>query len=162
MIKVEDFWEELKKRGFVFFSGVPCSIFKETLGFITQNPLVRYIPAPREDIALGVCSGAFLAGKRSAILIQNSGLGHIVNALTSFNLIYKIPLLMFITWRGYEGKDAPEHIVMGKKMTFLLEDIGIAYKVLSADFRKDLDWAVKLMNEESVPVALLVKDGSLK
>ena len=152
----------LKEKGFKFYSGVPCSILKTMLKEVAADKEIKYISAVRENTALGVASGAYLSGEKSCILIQNSGLGNIINALTSFNLIYKIPVLMFITWRGFEGQDAPEHIIMGKKMTRLLEDIGIPYAVLGEDYKKDIDWALGQMSEARIPTALILKEGSIE
>lgn len=162
MIKAKDFWDYLAEENFVFFSGVPCSIFKAVLGEVINSGTITYVPAVREDVAMGVSSGAYLAGKKSGILIQNSGLGHIVNTLTSFNLIYKIPVLMFISWRGYMGKDAPEHKIMGAKTISLLNVLDIPHRVLSADFAKDLSWAIGIMGKKRIPVALIVKEGLFK
>ena len=159
MISVYDFWSHLKKRGFTFFSGVPCSILEEILKSALNNPNIKYISAVRENVALGVASGAYLAGRKCGILIQNSGLGNIINALTSFNLIYKIPVLMFITWRGYQGKDAPEHIIMGEKMLSLLKELNIPTVVLSGNFKDDIDWAIEEMDKQCVPVAVILKKG---
>lgn len=125
------------------------------------DPEIQYIPAVRESAALGVASGAYLAGRRSGILIQNSGLGNIINALTSFNLIYKIPVLMFITWRGFKGKDAPEHLIMGKKTLTLLKDLRIPYRILSNSYKNDLNWAIEIMENKSIPAAIIVKKGEV-
>lgn len=162
MIKAGFFLGFLEKNGFTFFAGVPCSIFKEALDFLFKEKRIRYIAASREDIALGIASGAYLAGKRSAILLQNSGLGHIVNALTSFNLLYRIPVLMFISWRGYRGKDAPEHLIMGRKTTALLKCLGIPYRVLGSDFKGDMEWAMRQLKNRSIPVAVIVKENFIK
>lgn len=158
MISAFHFWQILRKNGFNFFSGIPCSILKEVL----NNPpkSAPYIPATREDNALGLVSGAYLAGKRGAILIQNSGLGNIFNALTSFNLIYKIPVLMIITWRGEPGKpDAPEHEVMGRVTLPTLETLNIPHKIINENFAREVKWAVKTMEEKEIPVALILKKG---
>ncbi len=159
MISYYNFWDHLKKKGFTFFSGVPCSILKEILKGSLSDSDIDYIPAVRENAALGIASGAYLAGRKSGILIQNSGLGNIINALTSFNLIYKVPVLMFITWRGYQQQDEPEHIIMGKKMLPLLKELGIPTLILTEDFTKDIDWAVEEMNKSSRPVAIILKKG---
>ncbi|MDP1853031.1 MAG: hypothetical protein Q8L26_02335 [Candidatus Omnitrophota bacterium] len=162
MIRVKDFWDYLAGKNFIFFSGVPCSIFKTVLDEAINSEIITYVPAVREDVAMGVSSGAYLAGKKSGILIQNSGLGHIVNTLTSFNLIYKIPVLMFISWRGYMGKDAPEHKIMGRKTISLLSGLDIPHRALSVDFDKDLNWAIGIMEKKHIPVALIVKEGLFK
>lgn len=126
-----------------------------------KDKTVQYIPAVRENAALGLASGAYLAGKKSCVLMQNSGLGNIINALTSFNLIYGVPVLIFMTWRGFEGRDAPEHIVMGKKMLPLLKELGLPYRVLTDNYKKDIDWALDKMDEFAIPAALILKEGMI-
>jgi len=116
----------------------------------------------QDAAALGVAGGAYLAGKRSAVLMQNSGLGNVVNALTSFNMIYGIPVLLIITWRGYKGKDAPEHIIMGKKTLTLLKELKLPHRVLSDNYKADIDWAVSMMEKRLMPVAIVLKEGQLK
>lgn len=128
---------------------------------IMKDKTVQYIPAVRENAALGLASGAYLAGKKSCVLMQNSGLGNIINALTSFNLIYGVPVLIFMTWRGFEGRDAPEHIVMGKKMLPLLKELGLPYRVLTDNYKKDIDWALDIMDEFGIPAALILKEGMI-
>ncbi|MBI2194885.1 MAG: sulfopyruvate decarboxylase subunit alpha [Planctomycetes bacterium] len=162
MIPAKTFWSELKRRDFRFFSGVPCSILTEALEALPADPELTYVPAVREDVALGVASGATLAGRRSAILIQNSGLGHIVNPLTSYSLMYEVPILLIITWRGFQGKDAPEHLLMGDRMTGFLDLMGVPYAVLDdGNLASVLDRAVAAMDSSQKPFALLVKKGSI-
>lgn len=161
MITTDFFWQSLTKEGFSFFSGVPCSILKPVLLNIPPN--IKYVPAVREDSALGVAGGSFLTGRKSAILIQNSGLGNIVNALTSFNLIYKIPVLLVITWRGEPGKpDAPEHIIMGELTLPILKTLKIPYKIIDDNFSAQVEWAKKEMETNKIPVALILKEGIIK
>lgn len=161
MITVDLFWQSLTKEGFSFFSGVPCSILKPVLSNIPSD--IKYVPAVREDSALGVCSGAFLTGKKSIVLMQNSGLGNVINTLTSFNLIYKIPVLLVITWRGEPGKtDAPEHTIMGELTLPILETLKIPYRVIDDNFNAQVEWAKTEMEEKKIPVALILKEGVIK
>jgi len=160
MISVERFCESLKNRNITFLSGVPCSILKKIINYALNDSQITYVPAPREDSALGVASGAYMCGRASGILIQNSGLGNIVDSLTSFNLIYKVPVLMIISWRGYLGKDAPEHSVMGEKTLDLLEELGISYGVLEEDNLDHLiDVIVSSMNKQKIPGAIVLRRG---
>jgi phosphonopyruvate decarboxylase len=162
MMNGAEFCELLKTRGFDFFTGVPCSILKDVISVLERDPQVTYVPAVREDTAVGLASGAYMAGRRPMVLMQNSGLGVCMNALTSLALIYKIPLLMLITWRGYQGKDAPEHLVMGRVMLDLLDDIGVAYRVLEpASIEADLDAALITLAKVGTPVALVLRKGVL-
>lgn len=161
MISIE-FCELLKSRGLNFFSGVPCSILKDVISILEQDPEVTYVPAVREDAAVGLATGAYMVGRRPMVLMQNSGLGVCMNALTSLAIIYKIPLLMLITWRGYQGKDAPQHLVMGRVTLDLLDDIGVPYHVLESEsVEADLDAALATLAKMGTPVALVLRKGVL-
>ena len=82
----------LVSKGFNFFTGVPDSTLAGIIAELTQQN--RYLSSVREDEAIGIAAGAFLAGKSPVVLMQNSGLGNSLNALTSLNLIYSIPCLL--------------------------------------------------------------------
>jgi len=148
----------LKREQVTFFSGVKCSLLEGVINVGVADPAVTYIPAVREDVALGIASAAHLTGRRGGILMQNSGLGNVVNPLTSFNLIYRIPVLMLVSWRGYGGKDAPEHLIMGEKTPALLHTLGIPHVVLEADtLEANVQWAISVMEQQLIPVALILR-----
>ena len=160
MSQCDEFIDLLEKQGFNFFTGVPCSILKNLIPRLTGRGC--YLPALREDAAIGLASGAQMAGKKPVVLMQNSGLGYCLNALTSLNLIYKIPCLMIISWRGYLGNDAPEHIIMGDILPRLLETAGIPHQVLeSGQLAEQAAWASGTMAREKIPVALILRKGVL-
>jgi sulfopyruvate decarboxylase alpha subunit len=158
MRTAQEFWDILKSHQLTFFAGVPCSLLEGVINAGLADPAVTYIPAVREDVALGIASAAHLAGRRGGILLQNSGLGNVVNPLTSFNLIYRIPVLMLVSWRGYGGHDAPEHLIMGEKTPELLHTLGIPQMVLEAATLEDnLRWAVSTMEQQQIPVAVILR-----
>lgn len=151
-----EFSLSLKKEGFNFFTGVPCSLLG---ALIEQLENSGYVPAPREDAAIGMASGAHLAGKRPVVLMQNSGIGYSLNVLTSLNLIYKIPVLCLVTYRGL-GPDAPEHIIMGKSCVRLLEEIGMKCFVPEKEgLASALAEASRLLDAKKEPVAVFIKRG---
>ena len=159
------FWDVLKKRDLNFFSGVPDSTFGKAYNFMVAAPEIRYVPAVREDAALGVASAAFFSGKLGGVMMQNSGIGNIVNPLTSFSLMYKIPALLIIGWRGYGGplNDAPEHWIMGEITTQLLDILGVPYEIMEpGDLDATLDRLLSVINDRSVPGALLVRAGMIE
>lgn len=160
MITIGEFWEVLIENEVTFFSGVPCSILENILGNICQYRKLTYIDATREDASLGLASGASIAGRKAGILIQNSGLGNIINGLTSFNLMYKIPVLMFITWRGDNKNDSPEHYFMGKHTLSILKELTIPTYILRRKWQ--IGQAVDKMNRMQIPVAILLKENIVK
>ena len=158
-------WDVMKGRGLTFFAGVPDSTFRDAYDVMMRDPEIRYIPAIREDIALGVASAAYFSGRLGGVMMQNSGVGNIVNPLTSFSNMYKIPVLLIIGWRGYGGppNDAPEHWIMGVKTPEILELLDIPYEILEPDnLEPALDRLLASIEEHSVPGALLVRAGVIE
>ncbi len=160
MLSSKIFIEKLQGNGFDFFTGVPCSLLSGLIACLESAPETHYIPSVREDAAVGLCAGAYMGGRQPVLLMQNSGLGYSLNAFTSLNLIYKIPVLVIMSWRGCGGKDAPEHIIMGDINEKLLETSGMKHAVLEEDNAdRALADALQVINEERVPYTLLVKKG---
>ncbi len=162
MTHAHEFVDLLKKRGFNFFTGVPCSLLKGAVSILEKEPPDRYVSAIREDAALGFAAGAWLGGRKPAIFIQNSGLGVSVNALASLHLLYKIPCLIVVSWRGFEGKDAPEHLITGATMTKLLDLLKLPYEVLDPATMAEQVAAVTAHIDHRSPAAIVVKPGILE
>ncbi len=159
------FWGVLKARGLNFFSGVPDSTFGEAYNYMVNDPEISYVPAVREDVALGVASAAFFSGGLGGVIMQNSGIGNIINTLTSFSLMYKIPALLVVGWRGFGGppNDAPEHWIMGVKTPEIFSLLDVPYEIMEADtLESDLDRLLEKIRQKSIPGALLVRSGMIR
>jgi phosphonopyruvate decarboxylase len=155
-----DLAARLLGHGFDFFTGVPCSLLGNLFAALDSDPAITYVAAVREDAAVGVAAGAWLGGRRPVVLMQNSGLGTSLNTLASLSLMYGLPALLLVTWRGYQGKDAPEHILMGEITPSLLDLLGVPHRVLSRDsIDADLEWAAREFDARCAPVALVVPPG---
>ena len=157
-VPADRFVDQLLAAGFDFFTGVPCSLVATVLAELERRRL--HFGESREDAALAVAAGAYLGGRTPVVVMQNSGLGVSLNALASLHILYRLPALLLVTWRGYEGKDAPEHLVMGEVMPRLLDLFGIACRVPSAEsLEGDVAWAAARLRERRLPVALAVRPG---
>ena len=158
----QEFWAALKGRGLNFFSGVPDSTFQNAYNVMVDDPDIRYVPAVREDVALGIASATYFTGGLGGVIMQNSGVGNLINPLTSFNLMYKIPALLIVGWRGYGGppNDAPEHWIMGEKTPQFFDLLDVPYEILEPDnLDTALDRLLAAIKERSAPGALLVRAG---
>ena len=157
----KSFIERLIQEDYKFFTGVPCSLLSGLIYELEdQKWEASYVPSVREDAAVGLCVGAYLAGTMPVLLMQNSGLGYCLNAFTSLNLIYKIPALVIMSWRGKAGKDAPEHIIMGDIDQELLKTAGMEYSILSAENCEEvLKKAKQKIYVEKLPYTLIVEKG---
>ncbi|MQA08875.1 MAG: hypothetical protein GEU98_10090 [Pseudonocardiaceae bacterium] len=152
--------DELIRERWDYFSGVPCSLLKgafSRLENLAADEPASYLPAPREEVAVAAAAGAYLAGRNPVVLMQNSGLGYCLNTLTSLLLIYRIPLVLIISWRGH-GADAVEHVVIGEAIPRLLDDVHIAHRVMD-DVHGAVSWSTAKATETRRPVAILVKEA---
>ncbi|MBT2399369.1 thiamine pyrophosphate-binding protein [Streptomyces sp. ISL-100] len=156
----------LVDHGYTLATGVPCSLLKgafqllEEPGDDARLAGLRYVPAPREDSAIGIASGAIVAGERAVVLMQNSGLGYCLNVITSFNLIYDVPVLLIVSWRGHDGNDAVEHDVIGAELLRLLDLFRLPHTVLDpADPAGSVSAAIDLMDKEQRCSVLVVREG---
>lgn len=158
------FCKLLKVHGFDFFAAVPCSYLEKLIDALIKNERIAYVSATREDEAIGIAAGAYLGGKKPVVLMQNSGLSNSVGTLASLVLLYRIPMLLLVSWRGYEGKDAPEHRIVGQIVPGLLGAIKIPMLTIgeSNSEEETVSKAIKLMNELQSPVAIMIKEGTFK
>jgi phosphonopyruvate decarboxylase len=172
MIKPLEFYNLLKRNEIEFFTGVPDSLLKSFCAFVKDSTTASHnIIAANEGNALALAAGYYLATKRIALVyMQNSGLGNIVNPITSLTdpLVYSIPALLLVGWRGEPGKkDEPQHAKQGKITLELLETLGVKYSVFSTDtsneeMEKIVNAAVKHMTENKEPYALVVRKDTFE
>ncbi|WP_017602259.1 phosphonopyruvate decarboxylase [Nocardiopsis lucentensis] len=163
MISAEFFCDELERHGFGLASGVPCSYFGGPISLLSRTR-GRYVAAANEGGALTTAAGAALAGERAYVMVQNSGLGNLVNPLTSLVMTYKIPVLTFVSLRGWPDPagDEPQHAVMGPTTAPYLDLLGLPHWTLRADadetrFRTILDSATAAIDEGHAPFVLVEK-----
>ena len=117
----------LKCAGIDFAASVPCVNLQELLTLIGGDPEIIHLPATREEEGVGICAGAWMGGRRPALLMQNSGLGNCINALASLDILYGIPLLMIISHRGGAGEPIVAQVPMGRLTVPLLDALGISH-----------------------------------
>jgi sulfopyruvate decarboxylase subunit alpha len=150
----------LKHYGINFASGVPCAVQKEIIANLSTDKEIIHIPATREEEAIGIAAGAYLGGKKPVVYMQNSGLGNSINAIASLLIAYKIPVLLLVTWRGYPGEDAPQHLPMGRATTQILKALEIPYYILrKQNVEKVVFNSIQYMDKKSLPVAILLIRG---
>ncbi len=165
MINLDEFVSFIEDN-FDLVSGVPCSYFKEFLSYIPsqedKSP-IKHLSATREDEAIAIAIGAALSKKRALVYMQNSGLGNIGDALTSLVQLYKLPILILVSYRGLkEDNDFPEHSIMGKINNSFLGSLNLLYWDLNEkDWEVSMQKAITVMDEQSSPVVLMVKKGVL-
>ncbi|MFR4352680.1 MAG: phosphonopyruvate decarboxylase [Roseburia sp.] len=138
-MQVKEFVREIKQLGVTMITGVPDSALKPFCDYVNgagEAEFCHYVPA-NEGAAVGIAIGSYLAtGKPACVYAQNSGLGNMVNPVTSLanEAVYGIPMLLVIGWRGEPGtKDEPQHKFMGHLTEELLKTLQIEHAVLGRE-----------------------------
>jgi phosphonopyruvate decarboxylase len=165
MIKADDFIVPAGERGYDFYTGVPCSFLTPFINRAITSDKTDYVGAASEGEAVAIAAGAWLAGRKTVVMCQNSGLGNCVNPLTSLNYPFRIPTLLITTWRGQPGvKDEPQHELMSQITQSLLENM----RVRSMTFPRMPDEVVPLLDametvivETDLPFGLVMEKGTV-
>ncbi len=116
---MKSLFENIKNLGYNFFTGVPDSALKSFQNDILKSKF-EHIVATNEGQAIGIAFGAEIAGKKSCVYLQNSGLGNIINPLTSLCMPFKVQPLLIIGHRH----TLEQHKVMGETDEKILNIIG--------------------------------------
>jgi sulfopyruvate decarboxylase subunit alpha len=88
---------------------------------------VRLMLATREEEAFGIAAGLYLGGRLPTVMLQSSGLGNSLNALTSLLMPYQIPALMVVSMRGDSGEWNAAQVPMGRAVRGIFESIGVPH-----------------------------------
>lgn len=147
----------LKSSGIDFVASVPCVNLQQLLKLINTDPEMAHFPVTREEEGVGLCAGAWMGGKRPALLMQNSGLGNSINALASLDFLYNIPLLMIISHRGCDGEQIVGQIPMGRLTPKLLDSMEVPrFSPGPAEVEEFVAraWGVAAMKKKPVAVLL--------
>jgi phosphonopyruvate decarboxylase len=172
MIEVKEFYDELLKNNIDFFTGVPDSLLKSFCAYIKDNVSGhKNIVSANEGNAIGLAAGYHLGTRKIGLVyMQNSGIGNAVNPLASLadKLVYSIPMLLIIGWRGEPNKkDEPQHKKQGLITVETLELLGIRYQVLDQNTNNDemkviIKKAYDYMMENNEPYALVIKKDTFE
>jgi phosphonopyruvate decarboxylase len=122
----------LAKHGWATASGVPCSTFAGPIRHLDEAG--AYETSANEGLALSSSVGAALAGRRQAVLLQNSGLGNLLNPLVSLAIPYRVPVLALMSLRGWPdpAQDEPQHALMGKHSAAILDQLEVWTETVDA------------------------------
>jgi sulfopyruvate decarboxylase subunit alpha len=151
----------LKEAGVNLVASVPDINMMELINLLYEDKEIAHVPVGREEEGVGVCTGAHLAGKQPALLMQNGGLLNSCNGITTTALQFGIPILLLIYYAGDMGDNA-FHMV-GLVTEPVLQGLGVKYTVMRdpAKVKQDIVGAVMAARSSKRPVALLLSRAVL-
>ena len=154
----EILYAALKSAGISLLSALPETWLVHVMQMAEDDPEMTLIRLNKEEEGVGISAGAHFAGRKSAMLMQNHGLLSSVNGIVSVTQLYRIPLLMVISYRGEMGEKDPWQTEGGRVTEPLLQSLGITYRKLSdpATVAHEVQEAHTLAESSLRPVALLL------
>ncbi len=147
--------ELLKRNRIELAATLPCDRIKALLPEISKK--ITTIPLTREENGVGICAGAYLGGKRAAMVIQSTGIGNMINALLSLNLTYGIPLPVLASWRGIYKESIEAQLQFGKRLPAILDAAGMmSTTVQSLNELDKIDAAIRDSFDRAYPHIILL------
>ena len=151
----------LKKAGIDFVATLPDEKMLELIRAVERDTELKHVPLCREEEGIGICAGAYLAGRKTAIIMQNAGFLNSCNALTTTSLQFQIPILMLIYYAGDIGDRG--FTTLDSVTEPVLQAMGFRSTVLrlEAEIDDTLRGAQILADDSKRPVAVLLTKSVL-
>src|SRR3954453_9562697 len=151
----------LKKAGIDFVATLPDEKMVELIRTVESDPELRHIPLCREEEGIAICAGAYLAGRKTALIMQNAGFLNSCNALTTTSMQFQIPTLLLIYYAGDIGDRG--FTTLGGVTEPVLQAMGIRSYILRQADKIDeiLSGAQVLADDSKRPVAVLLTKSVL-
>jgi sulfopyruvate decarboxylase subunit alpha len=146
----------LKRAGVDLVATLPDLKIVEIIRAIDDDAALKHVPLCREEEGVGICAGAYLTGKRPALLMQNAGLLNSCNALTTTCLQFQIPILLLIYYAGDFGDRG--FATVGSVTEPVLDALGFRTYVLRKpeEIESTIRGAQVLAEDSRRPVAVLL------
>lgn len=148
----------LKETGIDFISYLPETWLHDVYDAILADPHFKVVLGANEGECVSICAGAWLGGRRAAVIMENSGLRVATETLARLGIGHGIPVLMIMPFRGDLGdKDwwAQAH---GVTMKPLLEVLRIPYRIVEHvdEIAPTIRNAWETMHASKYPVSVII------
>ena len=137
---------------------IPDNVLAPLIDAVHGDSWFRVLCPAREEEALGIVAGAWMAGVRGITLMQTSGFATLPNVLASLIVPYQIPALMMISERGTLGDHQLGQAIVCRTMRPVLQTLGIEHFAIERD--DDVEFVVDSMARQAyatqAPAALIL------
>jgi sulfopyruvate decarboxylase subunit alpha len=151
-------YDALKQCGIGLLSALPETWLVHLIRMAEDDPEMILVRLAKEEEGVGISAGAHLSGVKSAMLMQNHGFLASINGIVSCAQLYRIPLLMLISYRGDFGERDPWQTEGGGVTEDLLRALRIPFAHLDHPdhVARRIAKAHTLATAANKPVALLL------
>lgn len=100
---VKEAYQALVQAGVDLITAVPDSLLAPLCRYAAARDEIPYVQVCDEASAVGVAAGARLAGARSLVIMENSGLRRACETLARLTLSHRLHTVMLLARRGAIG-----------------------------------------------------------
>lgn len=148
----------LKESGINFVSGLPDGWQRNFHELLEGDNDIRYVPVCNEGVGFSLCAGAWLGGKKTALIMENSGLRVAAEYIARISMTSGVPVVMILSYRGDIGDTEHWSIPHGIVVEPLLDALRVKYQVVRhyKDLRTAIKRAHRLAEAQLYPTAVLI------
>ncbi|MFN8035133.1 MAG: sulfopyruvate decarboxylase [Acidimicrobiia bacterium] len=148
----------LKEAGIDFVSGLPDGWQRDLHELVEADSAFTYVPVCNEGVGFSVCAGAWLGGRKTALVMENSGLRVASEYIARIGLGTGVPVTMLLSYRGDVGETEHWGIPHGIVVEPLLDALRVPYLVVRETdrLRQAIKRAHRISEAQLHPAAVLV------
>jgi sulfopyruvate decarboxylase alpha subunit len=150
--------QTLKRNDVNLVPYVPDRVLTPLIKNLHADPFFTTFATAREEEAVGILAGAWMAGRRGALLMQTSGFATLANVLASLAVPYQIPLIMFVSERGTLGEFNYGQALVCRTMRPVLDSLALEHHTITRldELEFIVDRSIKQAVATQAPVALIL------
>lgn len=150
--------QTLKRNEISLIPYVPDRVLTPLIENLHADPFFTTFATAREEEAVGIVSGAWMGGRRGAVLMQTSGFATLANVLASLAVPYQIPLIMFVSERGTLGEFNYGQSLVCRTMRPVLDSLALEHHTITRldELEFITDRSIKQAVTTQAPVALIL------
>ena len=150
--------QTLKRNEISLVPYVPDRVLTPLIKNLHADPFFTTFPTAREEEAVGIATGAWMGGMKSAVLMQTSGFATLANVLASLVVPSQIPLIMFVSERGTLGEFNYGQSLVCRTMRPVLDSLAMEHHTATRldEFEFIVDRSITQAVTTQAPVALIL------
>jgi sulfopyruvate decarboxylase alpha subunit len=150
--------QTLKRNDVRLVPYVPDRVLTTLIRNLHADPFFTTFATAREEEAVGIVAGAWMGGRRGAILMQTSGFATLANVLASLVVPCQIPLIMFVSERGTLGEFNYGQSLVCRTMRPVLDSLAMEHHTMTRldELEFIVDRSIKQAVATQAPVALIL------
>ena len=121
----------LRARNVSLIPYVPDNVLRPLIALLEADPFFTVFTCTREEEAVGIACGAWMAGRHAMVLMQTSGFATLPNVLASLPVPFQIPILLMVSERGTLGEFNIGQTLVARTMRPSLDALAMEHHTLT-------------------------------